>query len=55
MIRLLTENLTLNHGANSVNWDGRDNLGNFCVTGLYQVTVQVEGKVAAKTVVILNK
>ena len=41
--------------SQKVYWDGKDQQGEFCVSGLYIVTIQAEEKMATKTVVVLNK
>ena len=53
--RNLIEGRTLNRGSNAVVWDGRDYDGKVAVSGLYVVTVEAEGKVATKTVGVLNR
>lgn len=49
------ENIRLLKGTNAIEWDGRDVDGNFCPTGLYIVTVEAEGDVKTKTVMVSNK
>ncbi|MDZ7335169.1 MAG: hypothetical protein ONB13_00165 [candidate division KSB1 bacterium] len=55
LVRYLTENQWMAYGSNVVYWDGKDQWGEFCVSGLYIVTVQARGKLESKTVVISNK
>ena len=53
--RKLIEGRTMNQGSNAAVWDGRDYEGRMVVSGLYVVTVEAGGKVATKTVGVLNK
>ena len=55
LVKILQENETMSYGNNVVYWDGKDNNGEFCVSGLYIVTIQADEKKATKTVVVLNK
>ncbi len=55
LVNVLLENERMSHGNNVVYWDGKDQQGEFCVSGLYIVTIQAEEKMATKTVVVLNK
>jgi flagellar hook assembly protein FlgD len=55
LVKILTENENMSHGNNVVYWDGKNQQGEFCVSGLYIVTIQAEEKMATKTVVVLNK
>jgi len=55
LIRVVMENESKTHGSNVVDWNGKDEQGNICVTGLYIVTIQAEDKMESKTVVVLNK
>jgi len=55
LVRLLKESETMPIGNNVVYWDGKDEQGRFCVSGLYIVTVQSKKKIATKTIVVLNK
>ena len=55
LIRLLKENEQMQIGGNTISWDGRDQNGSVCVTGLYVVSVKVEDKMATQTVVVMNK
>ncbi|MFQ5631717.1 MAG: FlgD immunoglobulin-like domain containing protein, partial [bacterium] len=52
--KVLTESISMQSGSNIITWDGRDDDGQFCVSGLYIVTIEAEGKVWQKTVVIRN-
>ncbi len=45
----------MSHGNNLVYWNGKDQQEEFCVSGLYIVTIKAEEKMATKTVVVLNK
>lgn len=49
------DNEFMPNGTNDVYWDGKDQQGEFCVSGLYIVTIQAAEKMATKTVVVLNK
>ena len=42
-------------GSNVVYWNGKDKEDNFCLSGLYIVSIQAEDKMENKTVVVLNK
>ncbi len=53
--RIIIDNVPLLLGINAIEWDGRDDDGNFCPTGLYIVTVEAEGNVQTKTVMVSNK
>ena len=53
--RVIEKNTTFLPGTNVVEWDGSDDDGNICPSGLYVVTIEAEGKVHTKTVVISNK
>ncbi|MDZ7263122.1 MAG: hypothetical protein ONB16_00965 [candidate division KSB1 bacterium] len=55
LIRILKANERMSHGSNVVIWDGQDQDGRFCESGLYIVTIQAGEVVATKTVVVLNK
>jgi len=55
LIRVLTQNEPMTHGIKVIDWDGREQQGNFCETGLCIVTIQAENKMESKTVVVLNK
>ncbi len=54
-VRTLAENQLMSYGNNVVYWDGKDQWGEFCVSGLYIVTIQARGKSETKTVAVLNK
>lgn len=54
LVRTICEGLLLNTGANSLAWDGRDNLSDFCSSGIYIVTVQAKNFQVSKTVAIIN-
>lgn len=45
----------LQRGYNAVDWDGTDDSGKICSSGLYIVTVADDRRIHQKTVVILNK
>lgn len=53
--RVLLDHLPLLAGTNAVDWNGKDDHGNVCPTGLYIVTIEAEGKVWTKTVMVSNK
>jgi hypothetical protein len=54
--KVLTEkNSWLLPGSNAIDWDGSDEVGKICSSGLYIVTVAAENRVHHKTVMILNK
>lgn len=53
--KILGENLDLFPGVNAIDWDGRDNEGHVCPTGLYIVTVETDNEVQTRTVMISNK
>ncbi|MCI0697310.1 T9SS type A sorting domain-containing protein [candidate division KSB1 bacterium] len=53
--RTLRENVSLQVGTNAIEWDGRDDDGKVCVSGLYIVTIEAQGNVKTKTVAVLNK
>jgi len=55
LIRVLMENEPKIFGNTVVDWDGKDEQGDVCVTGLYIVTIQAGDKMENKTVVVLNK
>lgn len=42
-------------GNNAVEWDGKDDDGHDCVSGLHLVAIAALGEVATKTVMVLNK
>jgi len=54
LICTLLEDELMNVGNNVAHWDGKDNDGNYCVSGLYVVVIRVGEKVLNKTVMILN-
>ena len=49
------ENIMPLKGINAIEWDGRDDNGNVCPSGLYIITVEAERDVMTKTVMISNK
>ena len=53
--RIIIEDEPLLPGINAVAWDGRDDDGHFCRSGLYVVAIEAEGKVKTKTVVVSNR
>ena len=53
--KLLVEDSIFFQGMNALDWDGRDDEGHVCHTGLYIVTVETENQVRTKTVMIPNK
>jgi len=55
LIRVLKQNEPMTHGIKVIDWDGREQQGNFCETGLYIVAIQTENKMESKTVVVLNR
>ena len=55
LVKVLRENIHMLSGTNAIDWDGRDKDGNYCATGLYIVTVEADGKVRKKTVMVSNK
>ena len=55
MIRELSRDEQLPVGRIVIDWDGKDNEGNICTTGLYIITVQISKKIDRKTVAIANK
>jgi ligand-binding sensor domain-containing protein len=55
LVRVLTENAPMSYGTQVKYWDGKDQSGHYCLSGLHLVTVQAEDKMVTKTVVVLNK
>ena len=55
LVRNLLKNEPMPPGSNVTHWDGRDEGGHICVSDLYIVALQAEGKTATKTVAIVNK
>lgn len=53
--KVLIANESFLAGKHAVEWDGRDDDGKDCVSGLHVVTIAARGEVATKTVMILNK
>ncbi len=53
--KIVQENVSLQAGVNVFDWDGRDETGDFCASGLYVVAIEAEGRVQTKTVMIANK
>lgn len=54
MVRKLEFHDNLSIGENAVSWDGQDNDGNNCVSGLYIICLLKEGRKKIKTVAIIN-
>ncbi|MBD3289027.1 T9SS type A sorting domain-containing protein, partial [candidate division KSB1 bacterium] len=54
LVKKVCTNRYMSRGTNSIAWDGRDNAGNFNVSGLYIVTIHSGKKTATKTVMVLN-
>ncbi len=54
-MRVLTENEPMAYGTQVKSWDGKDQSGHYCLSGLHLVTIQAEDKMVTKTVVVLNK
>jgi len=55
LVRVLTENESMPYGTQVKSWDGKDQSGHYCLSGLHLVTIQAEDKMVTKTVVVLNK
>lgn len=55
LIRNLTTNTVFFPGANSISWDGSDDRGDKCVSGIYIVCAQVNGAKKLETIAIANK
>ncbi len=55
LVRVLTENEPMSYGTQVQYWDGKDQSGHYCLSGLHLVTIQAEDKMVTKTVVVLNK
>ncbi|MCI0692637.1 T9SS type A sorting domain-containing protein [candidate division KSB1 bacterium] len=53
--KVLRDNGSMFAGINAIDWDGRDDDGRICVSGLYVVTIKAEGKVQTKTVMVANR
>jgi len=53
--RTVQENFSFQAGRNAIEWDGKDDDGKFCVSGLYIVAIHASGQVKTKTVAVLNK
>lgn len=53
--RTILEKDRLLPGINVVQWDGKDDDGDFCRSGLYVVNIEAEGKVYSRTVVVSNR
>ena len=53
--RVLINDDPMFRGVNVVEWDGKDDNGNDCASGLHIVTVAAEGKMQTKTVMVLNE
>ena len=53
--RIIIEDKPLLPGINAVAWDGRDDDGNFCRSGLYVVAIEAGGKVNTRTIVVSNR
>lgn len=54
-VRSLKESDFMPFGSQVVPWDGKDQWGNFCVSGLYLVSIQAGDKIDTRTVMVLNK
>jgi len=55
LVRVLTENEPMSYGTQVKYWDGKEQSGHYCLSGLHLVTIQAEDKMVTKTVVVLNK
>ncbi len=55
LVRVLTENEPMSYGRQVEYWNGKDQSGHYCLSGLHLVTIQAEDKMVTKTVVVLNK
>lgn len=55
LTRSIKPGTKLPSGYNAIDWDGTDDSGQFCSSGLYIVTVAAESRLHQKTVLILNK
>lgn len=55
LAKTIKTNPQLPCGYNAIDWDGTDDAGNICDSGLYIVTVTNGNKVHQKTVLLLNK
>ena len=55
LIRVLKENQPIGRGTAVFYWDGKNQNGKDCVTGLYLVHIKTEELRKTKTVVVLNK
>jgi ligand-binding sensor domain-containing protein len=55
LVRVLKDTELMQQGSNVVDWNGLDQRGETCLSGLYIVTIQTEKQTATKTVVVLNK
>lgn len=54
LVCTLAENASMNRGVNVVSWNGRDDSGRVCVSGIYNVVIRAEDQVESKTVVVMN-
>jgi ligand-binding sensor domain-containing protein len=52
--KILRDNASLNRGASTIEWNGRDADGNVVPSGLYILLIEMEGKTVKKTVMVLN-
>jgi hypothetical protein len=55
LVETVCENLPMNPGRQPIEWNGRDQSGNPCPSGLYIICVQASGQTATKTVMVVNK
>ncbi len=55
LIRVLKKNARMLAGINAVDWDGRDHRGRVCRSGLYVVTIEADGRVRTKSVMVSNR
>jgi flagellar hook assembly protein FlgD len=53
--KVLAENQSFLAGKHAMEWDGKDDDGQYCVSGLHIVSIVARGKVETKTVLVLNK
>jgi ligand-binding sensor domain-containing protein len=55
LVKELCENRSMNPGRNAIEWDGKDYTNSHCSSGLYIITVEGDGELVTKTVMIANK
>jgi len=55
LVSVLCENRLMPTGRNAIDWDGRDYYRTICPSGLYLVTIEAAGRLAKKTVMVLNE